>query len=71
MSSRPPRPKWEEDQIKSFVAWSNFRWAASCKARGRPVSPLIEDVFEDFKYVPHNDNLLLIYDCNRQLLLLN
>lgn len=45
------RPKWEQDQITSFTAWSNFRWAESLKARGRPVVPLITDINEDFKYV--------------------
>lgn len=50
-SSSSGRPKWEEDQIKSFVAWANFRWGASCKARGRPVTPLVTDINEDFKYV--------------------
>lgn len=45
------RPKWEQDQINSFVAWANFRWGESLKARGRPVTPLINDIAEDFKYV--------------------
>lgn len=45
------RPKWEEDQIKSFVTWANFTWNNSQKARGRPASPLIEDITTDFKYV--------------------